>query len=124
MKCFAFKGIILGDLIGGAFHSIAESVSANGTIIVGSGTTASGEEACIWANGTLTNLKTFLIDKYGLDISEWTLTTTKLVSADGKTFVGYGVNPDGQTEAWVAHIGDRTAPLTMAPPTGLRIVFE
>jgi probable HAF family extracellular repeat protein len=114
----------LGDLTGGAFHSIAESVSADGSTIVGSGTSASGMEACIWTNGTLIKLKTLLIDKYGIDISRWALTTAKLVSADGKTFVGYGVNPDGHTEAWVAHIGDKTASLTLTPPTGLQIVFE
>jgi probable HAF family extracellular repeat protein len=114
----------LGDLNGGTLHSIAESVSADGSIIVGTGTTASGEEACIWTNGTVIKLKTLLMDKHGMDISQWALTTAKLVSADGKTFVGYGVNPDGQTEAWVAHIGDRTASPTLTPPTGLRIIFE
>jgi probable HAF family extracellular repeat protein len=114
----------LGDLSGGAYSSIAHSVSADGSIVVGAGTTANGEEACIWVNGTLTNLRIYLTDGYGLDISGWSLTAAKLVSADGKTIVGYGLNPDGETEAWIAHLGDKTASAPLAPPTGLRIVFE
>lgn len=114
----------LGDLSGGAIGSVAHGVSFDGSIVVGAGTTASGEEACIWVNGTLSNLKTFLTDNYGLDLSGWTLTAAKLVSSDGKTIVGYGLSPDGETEAWIAHIGDRTAATPLAPPTGLRIVFE
>jgi probable HAF family extracellular repeat protein len=114
----------LGDLPGGALGSIAHSVSADGSIVVGAGTSASGEEACIWIQGALSNLKTHLTNQYGLDLSGWTLTVAKLVSADGKTIVGYGVNPDGETEAWIAHLGDKTAATNLAPPTGLRIVFE
>ncbi|MEJ2640908.1 MAG: hypothetical protein P8010_15160 [Desulfosarcinaceae bacterium] len=114
----------LGDLPGGAVNSIAHGVSADGSIVVGAGTSASGEEACIWVSGTLSNLKSFLSDKYGLNLSGWRLTAAKLVSSDGKTFVGYGLNPEGETEAWVAHIGDKTAATTLAPPTGLHIVFD
>jgi probable HAF family extracellular repeat protein len=114
----------LGDLSGGPIGSIAHGVSADGSIVVGAGTSASGEEACIWVHGSLSNLKTFLTDKYGLDLSGWKLTAAKLVSVDGKTIVGYGVNPDGETEAWVAHLGDGTASSTLTPPTGLHIVFQ
>jgi probable HAF family extracellular repeat protein len=114
----------LGDLPGGPVSSIAHDVSSDGSIVVGAGTTASGEEACIWVRGTLSDLRTYLTDEYGLDLSGWTLVAAKLVSADGKTIVGYGLNPDGETEAWVAHIGDRTVPAPLAPPTGLHIVFE
>jgi probable HAF family extracellular repeat protein len=114
----------LGDLSGGAFSSVAHGVSADGSIVVGAGTTASGEEACIWLNRTLSNLRVYLTDRYGLNLSGWTLTAAKLVSADGKTIVGYGVNPDGETEAWIAHLGDRAAATPLAPPTGLHIVFE
>jgi probable HAF family extracellular repeat protein len=114
----------LGDLSGGTIGSIAHGVSADGSIVVGAGTSASGEEACIWVRGTLSNLKTYLTDQYGLNLSGWTLTAAKLVSADGKTIIGYGLNPDGNTEAWVAHLGDSTASSTLAPPTGLHIVFH
>ncbi|HTF88259.1 MAG TPA: hypothetical protein VK843_07595 [Planctomycetota bacterium] len=50
----SFQGI--GDLTGGAFSSIANSVSADGRTVVGSSVTAAGTEAVYWRNGVLTSL--------------------------------------------------------------------
>jgi probable HAF family extracellular repeat protein len=121
------EGLVgIGDLPGGAFTSMAHSVSADGSVVVGVGAKASGETACIWIDGGLFDLQTFLADHYGLDLTGWRLTAAKLVSADGSTIVGYGFNPDGEVEAWVAHIGTKTASASapLAPPKNLRIVFE
>ena len=92
----------LGDLPGGIFRSIATSVSADGSVVVGSSTTDIGSEAFVWdALSGMRNLKSVLTDG-GLDLAGWTLTNARGVSTDGRTIVGVGVNPTGQTEAWRA----------------------
>ncbi len=45
----SFQG--LGDLAGGAFNSIALGVSADGSIVVGWSSIASGNEAFHWTSG-------------------------------------------------------------------------
>lgn len=97
----------LGDLPGGTFSSVALGVSANGNVIVGQGTVdfAGGREVFIWdsLNG-MRNLKTVLTTDYGLDLTGWTLIEAKAISSDGSRIAGYGKNPDGLNEAWIAEI--------------------
>ncbi len=95
----------LGDLPGGSFASFAHGVSADGSTIVGSSESASGGEAFMWdtANG-IKSLRDVLINDYGLDLTGWTLSSTRGISDDGLTIAGYGINPDGYTEAWIATI--------------------
>jgi hypothetical protein len=75
-------------------------VSADGSVIVG----GSGE-AFIWdpLNG-MRSLKAVLESDYGLDLTGWILQYAEDVSADGHTVVGWGLNPDGQSEGWVAQL--------------------
>ncbi|RME68265.1 MAG: PEP-CTERM sorting domain-containing protein [Verrucomicrobia bacterium] len=97
----------LGDLPGGAFHSHGYGVSGDGSVIVGEGTTAAGRKAFIWTQaGGMADLQTTLIDDYGLAgaLAGWTLESARAVSPDGRTIVGFGINPWGQTEAWLAVI--------------------
>jgi len=100
----------LGDLPGGAFESRAYGVSADGSVIVGFGNTDSSDliffegEAFYWtAGGGMQNLKDILTDS-GLDLTGWTLKAARDVSADGLTVIGYGTNPQGNTEAWIATV--------------------
>lgn len=95
----------LGDLPGGEFNSEAFDVSPDGSVVVGFGTADIGQEAFIWEidNG-MQNLKDLLVNDYGLDIPGWTLTNARSISADGMTIVGFGINPDGYEEAWIATI--------------------
>lgn len=109
----------LGDLKGGDVASRAYGVSGDGEIVVGVGSTDSGDEAAIWIGDKIYNLKTYLIKKFRLPIKDWTLTAATDISTDGKTIVGYGINPDGETEAWIASISK--FPHLLAP-TDLRIV--
>ena len=92
----------LGRLAGGCFDSSAYGVSANGTIIVGSGCNESGEVAFIWdaANG-MQSLQKILEIPMGLDLTGWTLIRATDISADGTTIVGWGTNPAGVTEAFI-----------------------
>ena len=101
----------LGDLPGGSFGSWANGVSADGTVVVGHSNSASGSEAFLWSAATgMQNLKTVLVNDYGLNLTGWTLTEAKGISADGKVIVGYGTNPSGQTEAWFANLRSDNIP--------------
>jgi probable HAF family extracellular repeat protein len=94
----------LGDLPGGTFSSIAVSVSADGSIIVGRGSTEVGSEAFVWdASHGLRNLRSVLAEE-GLNLTGWLLSEATGISADGRKIVGWGVNPDGNNEAWLATI--------------------
>jgi hypothetical protein len=72
----------LGDLSGGTFSSEAMSVSADGLIIAGSGTTSNGSQAYIWteSSGIVS-----LGNAVGNSFKE---TWVSQISADGKTIVG------------------------------------
>jgi len=111
----------LGDLPGGAFQSWAYAVSADGSVVVGR---ASIEGACgpfgcgsagrafIWdqAHG-MRDLVQVLITEYGLNLTGWTLTEARGISADGRTIIGNGTNPAGNLEGWVASFGRPQPPV-------------
>jgi probable HAF family extracellular repeat protein len=97
----------LGDLAGGHFISTAFAASADGATVVGQGDSASGYEAFFWdASHRMRSLKEVLIDDFGLGarLAGWTLTSANDISADGQFIVGSGVNPNGNTEAWLARL--------------------
>jgi hypothetical protein len=50
----------------------------------------------------------------GVDMTGWQLTEARAVSATGNSVAGNGVNPSGQTEAWVARFGPETGVTTPA----------
>lgn len=99
----------LGDFAGGPVASLARATSGDGGIVVGYGTDAAGQKALVWdsAHG-LNNLQSFLASQYGVDFSGWTLTDAKAISASGTAIAGAGVDPSGNTQAFVAHINTRT----------------
>ena len=98
------------------FTSSADGVSADGTLIVGASAQVGG--AMVWHEvWGMRGIQDMLVDDYGLDLTGWTLGAARAISADKTTIVGYGINPDGHTEAWRATIpppvvgdldGDRT----------------
>ena len=101
----------LGDLPGGDVNSFAFDASENGSVIVGFGfgcteicATLGQAEAFIWdkVNG-MRSLKAVLLSE-GDDVSGWILERASGVSADGRIIVGSGINPAGQTEAWLATV--------------------
>lgn len=98
----------------------AEAVSADGSIVVGSvGNWWDSEDtqhAFIWnADDGMQRLQDVLIDDYalGAELSGWTLTSARGVSADGQTIMGGGINPDGNHEAWRAQLSAAGADLNM-----------
>jgi probable HAF family extracellular repeat protein len=97
----------LGDLPGGIFRSQAAGVSADGSVVVGASLSASGAEAIRWtAAGGMRSLRDILVNDYGLEtqLTGWTLTAATSCSANGRVIVGYGTNPAGQNEAWIARL--------------------
>jgi hypothetical protein len=84
---------------------VALAASADGAVIAGYGSTSLGREALIWtAAGGTQNLRDVLIAAGATGLDDWILREATGVSADGRTFVGLGINPLGQNEAWIATI--------------------
>jgi probable HAF family extracellular repeat protein len=95
----------LGDLAGGSFESFATGISADGSVVVGYGSSASGQEAFYYdSSDGMQSLKDILTNNCGLDLTGWALRSANEISADGLTIVGFGTNPSGYQEAWVATI--------------------
>jgi probable HAF family extracellular repeat protein len=94
----------LGDLPGGSFFGRANGVSADGSVVVGLGSSAVGSEAFVWdATNGMRSIQDILTAQ-GVDLTGWQLTEGRAVSADGSIIVGYGTNPSGFTEAWLADL--------------------
>jgi len=94
----------LGDLAGGSFSSLAFGVSADGATIVGRSRSASGNEAFLWTEADGMQELDVVLAALGVDLTGWTLREARGISDDGTTIVGYGTNPSGFTEAWIAVI--------------------
>jgi len=93
----------LGSLSGGS--GWAESVSADGSVVIGRSTTSLGYEAFILdQEHGMRNLKGVLENDYGLDLTDWILDYATGISDDGSVIVGYGTNPSGNREAWIAKL--------------------
>jgi hypothetical protein len=103
----------LGDLPGGGFSSVAQAASADGSVVVGDSYSASGDEAFIWdATSGMRNLREMLATDFGLGaaLTGWTLQVAVDVSGDGLTIAGFGLNPSGGLEAWVADLHTASVP--------------
>jgi hypothetical protein len=74
------------------------------------------------------SLRDLLVTGYGLDLAGWTLTEARDVSADGTIIVGWGTNPSGDTEGWVAEIEPIPEPFSVATLAmavcGLKIYYR
>jgi probable HAF family extracellular repeat protein len=101
----------LGDLPGGIFSSAALDVSADGSVVVGVGATDVGRQAFLWtAEGGIKNLRDLLLSSGATGLTGWTLRQARGVSADGRVISGFGINPRGQVEAWIATIAGPVLP--------------
>lgn len=100
----------------GSSASSASGLSADGSVVVGQ----SGGEAFLW-NSTegMQSLAQVLIAAGVTNLTGWGLANATAVSADGYTVVGYGTNPNGQGEAWIADLRNTTAVPTPALLPGL-----
>jgi probable HAF family extracellular repeat protein len=107
----AFRWTAAGGLVGlgtldDHHETYATGVSGNGRFVVGytENTQTDEQSAWVWdpASG-MQILQDVLVNQFAMhDVSAWTLTRAVAISDDGKTVVGRGYNPDGQTEFWRA----------------------
>jgi len=120
----------LGVLDG--IFSLARDVSADGSVIV-------GEYGGYWVSETDYEYRAFVweeafgmrslqgvLEGAGLDLMGWRLQRATGISDDGRTIVGYGINPDGYQEAFIATIpepGTFTLLATLALP-GLWLMWR
>jgi uncharacterized membrane protein len=100
-----YSVISLGGLPWDFNSSRGNDVSADGSIVVGESASYTGarrDEAFIRdaVNG-LRRLQDVLSAE-GINLTGWTLAAANGISDDGSTIVGWGINPVGQNEAWVA----------------------
>jgi len=59
-------------------------------------------EAFIWQDSIgMRPLAAYLAERFGFDLSGWSLHAASDISADGLTIVGWGQNPSGDIEAWI-----------------------
>ena len=100
----AIDGMVgLGDLPGGQYRSFAYDVSANGSVIVGRGTTTGGDVAFVWTpSAGMVDLRGLLVSHVVESANGWFLRAALAITEDGRTIVGYGDNPSGDWEPWVA----------------------
>lgn len=96
---------ILGTLPGNV-RSSATRISADGKTVLGFSLSATNSfTSSIWdQTHGLRDLKTALLDDYALDTGSWVLSYASGISEDGLVISGYGIDPNGQTQAWVANL--------------------
>jgi len=99
----------LGDLPGGIAYSEADGVSPDGSIVVGGSASADGIEAFIWdANKGMRRVADYLAASSVEVPAGWTLRYANSITVNSETRVvtisGVGINPEGNTEAWIAAV--------------------
>jgi probable HAF family extracellular repeat protein len=110
----------LGKLTGSTVGSFAWDVSADGSTVVGYADDADRGQAFIWTpNNGLQTVQQILTDA-GVDLTGWQLKEARGISNNGRKIVGRGINPDGNTEAWLAELD---APESVPTPALLPGLF-
>jgi probable HAF family extracellular repeat protein len=100
------KTVNLGTLMG-ADYSVANGLSADGSVVVG--TSGGGEhphgQAFHWTTSTpMKSIKEILL-ALGVDIQDWDLQSATKVRVKGQQhIIGFGQDPSGRIQAWIAHI--------------------
>lgn len=109
-------GVETLPMLAGATSSIATAVSFDGSLVFGNSFDASWNDngAFVWdeINGTRL-LKDFLQNDYGLNLNGWNLLSVSATDASGNIITGYGINPAGQGELWIATIPEPTSVLLL-----------
>jgi len=91
---------LLPDGATAAPSSFAFGVTSDGSIIVGGATSTRNQGAFLWTEADgMQSLWDILTADYGLNLSEWQLTSAEGISADGTAIIGVGLY-QGQRQAW------------------------
>ena len=93
---------VLGSLPGGTQSSVALGVSGDGSVIVGE---AALDGAFMWTTQSgMVRLFDYLVAQGATDLDGWQLSGVLAISTNGEWVVGYGSNPDGHSEAFLANL--------------------
>ena len=101
----AAEGMVDLGLMPGMNFSQATGVSADGSVIVGrTGVEFQFSRAFLWdaAHG-MRSLLDVLVEG-NPNLTGWNLQSAQSISADGKTVVGFGINPNGDMEGFTAYL--------------------
>ena len=83
---------------------VAAGISANGNVVVGSGSGTCGG-AVRWTPVDACQIIYNLLAEAGVTgFGAWSLQNATAVSATGTTITGYGLDPNGHTQAWIARL--------------------
>ncbi|QKK07726.1 MAG: PEP-CTERM sorting domain-containing protein [Planctomycetota bacterium] len=114
-------------------HQRAYDTSWDGNVIVGElGSSSAGTGPFYWTPEDGTRLLIDVFQDHGVEVPDgWRLSRASGVSADGRTIVGYGVSPHGNTQGWVAYLGptcradyDEDGVMTEADVTAYLLVWQ
>jgi probable HAF family extracellular repeat protein len=83
----------------------ADDTNADGSVVVGTGTTCSGGQAAIWQ--AVEGTQSIACERLpaGVVPQGWFLDSARAVSDDGTVVAGLGINPSGADQGWVAVLG-------------------
>jgi hypothetical protein len=113
------NGVVgLGRLGYPSLDTIQHGVSTDGSVVVGFAPASSGESAYVWDRiHKMRDLREVLTGQ-GVDLTGWSLVFASGVSADGRTIVGWGINPNQKGEGWIARLDPFSVPnhLPVASP--------
>ena len=84
--------------------SFATGVSGDGSVVVGHGLTQARDEALIWDETHGMRRLQDVLTAEGLDLTGWQLLDATGVSDDGNVIAGWGNNPSGAPEGWIARL--------------------
>jgi uncharacterized membrane protein len=98
----ALDGAVFLGFLEGFPSSFAFDVSADGKTIVGNLGGGIRRSAFVWdEQHGMRLLQEILEEDFDLNLAGWHLTDAKGISYDGRVIAGFGINPDGRTEAWI-----------------------
>lgn len=91
--------------------------NAQGNVVAEDGSTVVGEmnvdgvgqRAVMWGSAGPAVMVSDYLAGFGISTAGWTLQNATAISADGRTIAGYGLNPQGSREGWVARVPTRCA---------------
>jgi len=94
--------VFLDEPLGGEHLSRVVDMSGDGSSMAGWAFTDDGPKAVVWDDLHGPRYLADALTGLGLDLTGWTLEFTTGISDDGLTIVGTGINPNGDTEAFIA----------------------
>lgn len=103
----AASGMVRLGVLSPHDQSLAFAASADGSVVVGGcyGSDDDPYSSFYWTKSLgMVNLRDLLISQGAANLAGWNLDSATGVSADGRTIAGYGTNPAGNQEAWVARL--------------------